>query len=125
MPAPIRRRRFRYSLRTIFVAMAVVAIFVAYHVNWIRQRREFLKIEDVWDFSGGFRGRPPAPGLLWMFGEKGIQHLVIGQSSDADLSVAESLFPEANRTRGVPVFVDRILMPDMNPLVHGEKSHAH
>ncbi len=35
-----RRRWFRFSLRTMFVLVTVIAIFVGYHVNWIRQRNE-------------------------------------------------------------------------------------
>jgi hypothetical protein len=94
MPTPTRRRWFRFSLRTMFVVVTVVAIFVAYHVNWIRQRHEFLKTE-VATFPS--QSRPSAPGLLWMFGEKGVPNLTV--LHPADFVTAESLFPEATLDR--------------------------
>src|SRR5262245_40780517 len=36
------RRRFRFSLRTMFVALTVVAVWLGWNVSLVRQRRELL-----------------------------------------------------------------------------------
>jgi hypothetical protein len=47
---PKTRRWFRFSLRTLFVVvvlMACAAGWVVYHVNWVRQRHAVLATHDV------------------------------------------------------------------------------
>ncbi len=116
LPRPHRRPWFRFSLGTMFLVAAVVAVFVAYHVNWIRQRREVL------DQAVGFRwyshGEPPrAPFMLRVFGEYGFDHIRIRFFSDdvqdqieggpftaeqeADLLRVKRLFPEATSVQSV------------------------
>jgi hypothetical protein len=41
-PPLTRRRCFRYSLRTMFVVVAIAAIWLAWEARWIKQRHEFL-----------------------------------------------------------------------------------
>jgi hypothetical protein len=67
-PPKPRRRWFSYSLRTMFVAMTVMGIFLAYDINWIRQRHEFLRTTRQPDnlFEAG-----PAPIMLRLLGEGG------------------------------------------------------
>jgi hypothetical protein len=53
-PQPIRRRWYQFSLRTMFVAVTLVAIplaWVGYSLSWIRQRHEALQAGRVYDFS--------------------------------------------------------------------------
>ncbi|HEY2840642.1 MAG TPA: hypothetical protein VGJ26_15910 [Pirellulales bacterium] len=86
------RRWLRFSLRTMFIVVTLIAAFVAYHMNWIRQRRAVIEGrlgEDVyvqsWDpaedpFNPPLapKWRPPrGPGLLWLFGERGYANLDI------------------------------------------------
>jgi len=45
MTAPLRRRWFRFSLRTLFVLVAVLGVFLGWlgvQVKWIRDRHEAL-----------------------------------------------------------------------------------
>jgi hypothetical protein len=75
-----KRRWFRFSLRTMFVVVTVVAIFVGYHVHWIRERHSLLDRakqppgRDIIELPG----EPlSAPGLLWLFGERGVAEIWI------------------------------------------------
>ncbi len=45
-PAP-KSRWFRFSLRTLFVAVTVVGCGLGYGLNWMRQRHDFLRQRDV------------------------------------------------------------------------------
>ena len=40
-PAP-KPRRFRFSLRTLFVVVTLVGCWLGYQLNWIRQRHDML-----------------------------------------------------------------------------------
>jgi hypothetical protein len=106
------RRWYQFSLRTMLILVFVVSIplaWVGYSLNWIRQRQEWLEKHDG-RADGNIVLRthwwhdeqsepPPAPGGLWLFGEKGIWE--IHPSSDhADLT--KQLFPEASVTVDEP-----------------------
>ncbi len=125
MSSSPRRRWFRFSLRTLFVVVTVLAVFIAYHVNWIHQRHEFIEVAP--ERSGYVASRDPylpngepqrPPGLLWIFGETGyfeislkfhwqqlepsVDGAMVGMSAppldDSDLAIVERcrwLFPEA------------------------------
>ena len=88
-----KRRWFRFSLRTLFVLMMVIGIcasWVAYQLNWIRQRHEFV--------SARHRGRldmglVKAPWSLRLFGERQAD-FVVNVPND-DIGLARELFPEA------------------------------
>ncbi|HTM54029.1 MAG TPA: hypothetical protein VL175_08370 [Pirellulales bacterium] len=113
-PTP-KRGWFHVALRTLFVALTVMFILLAgwigYQLNWIRQRHEYL--ED----QAGLRARFPgaiestvvpvdAPGLLWLFGERGrggdFSLLILEVDSGhtpvfgAEIAKARTLFPETN-----------------------------
>jgi hypothetical protein len=48
-PLP-KRRWFAFSLRTLFVVVTLVACWLGYELNWIRQRRDFaarVETEDA------------------------------------------------------------------------------
>lgn len=82
MTAP-RRRWSAFSLQTLFVVVALLATplgWVAYSLNWIRQRHEFREHHVALEFPTVLRGpsffemeecQPEAPGCLWIFGERG------------------------------------------------------
>jgi hypothetical protein len=112
------RRWFRYSLRTLFLIVAVLAAFLAYHLQWSRSRQQRINDPGLLFVAED----PPlvvrAPGLLWLFGEPGsalIEVEVEGPSlaklSDADLQKGRDvrrLFPEAEiRARHIVEHNDR------------------
>jgi hypothetical protein len=93
-----------------FVGVTVVAMIVAYHVNWLRQRRELFAEEMEFGEMNSpeddemFRP-PPAPGLLPLLGERGQFWFFVKSDaatpeliSERDISRAKrarKLFPEA------------------------------
>lgn len=97
---PPPRRWFRFTLRTMFVVLTAFSLWLGYEANWMRQRRAYLSIAEVYDLSETFgktaADRPRAPGLLWLFGEQGVKYLVVMRRSPADFSRAAKLFPEAD-----------------------------
>ena len=73
-PAKPRRRWFRlaFSLRTLLVVVTLIGCWLGYQLNWIRQRHALLKSNTVRLRHDYFLfDAPPAPGLLWIFGEQG------------------------------------------------------
>jgi hypothetical protein len=54
-----------------FVAIGVVACWLGYELNWIRQRREFMALPNTLELNPvqALPGRAPAG--LWIFGERG------------------------------------------------------
>jgi len=78
------RRWLRFSLRTLLIVVTLLAAFIAYHVNWIRQRHEVISGQFDPDIIFFCRDRPIAgnlhrvlpltprpprgPGLTWLFG---------------------------------------------------------
>jgi hypothetical protein len=49
LPKP--RRRFRFSLRTMFVLVTALCVWLGYQLNWIRQRRNVLGSGEVLVFD--------------------------------------------------------------------------
>lgn len=96
MIIPAKPMKLRYTLRAILVAMTLLALWCAYSINWIRQRR--AAIEDHLVFPIMFDGseEQEAPGLLWMFGEKGYHQLVVNGLDDGpEVNRMRAIFPEA------------------------------
>jgi hypothetical protein len=96
-----RRRWFQFSLATMLVIVTLLSGFLAYHANWIRQRREVIrKVELNYDNS-----HASPPGLLWMFNEQGYKSLCLrfgptlgrplSSVEDAEISRVQRLFPES------------------------------
>jgi hypothetical protein len=123
-PKQSRRRWFQFGVGTMFLVVTVVAAFLAYHVNWIRERHALVNAAgdsktiysfDVMDpFAPDLPSTPEkAPGLLGLFGEHGYHNVEIifsrvltgdsGISNNRDLMPSELaevrrvqvLFPEA------------------------------
>lgn len=122
----IRRRRWlRFSLRTLFVAVTVLALALWYPLHWIHQRHKllddnFARMKQVgvpyWDIHGRFEllvRNPPAraPWLLRLFGEKPVDSVTMlyivekpPRKVTWDMMRDKRLFPEADITWS---FVDR------------------
>jgi hypothetical protein len=93
-PTPPHYRCFRFSLRTLFVTVALAAVplgWVAYQLNWIRQRHAFLERAGVVQYPPVAVDRP-LPWSLRLFGES--QQFLIGVQHE-DLELVQQLFPEA------------------------------
>ena len=107
MASPRRFLIVRFSLRTLFLAISAVCIFLGYELNWIHQRRAFLReqvtrdevhwsyMSDVFRRTDGQEHPPewqyysnkPAPYLLWLFGETSLPALyVLVPKSDATVN---------------------------------------
>ena len=102
------RRRFRFSLRTLFVLVTVVGAWLGYELNWIQQRGAFRSRQDVSLFGihGGVHSPPGSmPMSLLILGEERRESLSIlvdaasfDTLTDDDCNrafMARRLFPEA------------------------------
>ena len=106
-PNPTKRRWFRFSLRTMFVLVTVLCVWLGYQLNWIRQRREEIKSERVDPMHTQMcfetSAEPPtyqAPALLWFFGERGYSSVWTQDFPTNEMALTEAkrvrrLFPEA------------------------------
>ena len=101
---PHVRRWFRFSLRTLFVLVTVVALlagWVAWSLNWVHQRQDALRTDGIYgnpNVHHSIYDKPHSPYGLWVFGETG-QSTVIANSwmiPKDRIEVLRHLFPEAN-----------------------------
>jgi hypothetical protein len=97
-----KRRWFRFSLRTLFLAFGTVCIalgWVMWNLNWIRARREMAEAEQGRPFWTWPAPKGKAPSTLWIFGETGWQNLTIYYETEEEAALnrdrAKALFPEA------------------------------
>jgi hypothetical protein len=86
----------QFRLRILFVLIAMISIpmaWVAYQLNWIRDRHSFFQKEqpDGAPIGQGFQP-PNAPWSLRLFGECGVKEL---WAFKEDKERATRLFPEA------------------------------
>jgi hypothetical protein len=83
-----KRRWFRYSLRTLFVVVTLFALWMGYHLNWIRQRRDARKWIEAHPVGGsiGYHAerRPDISWSLWILGEKAEQIVIMVGEADRD-----------------------------------------
>jgi hypothetical protein len=87
-------RLMRFSLRTLLIGISAVCYLLAYEVNWIHNRREFIAEQGAKGaYSEAIRSRWPrsvnnvnqpaegayrqAPSWLEWFGERGYHHIAI------------------------------------------------
>lgn len=87
MTAP-RRRWFRLSLRSLFAAVTLIACWLGYSTNWIRQRHQLMANVGVVTSEPGV-----APMGLWLLGEQGFGS--IDCLMESDVNAFRKLFPEA------------------------------
>ena len=89
------RRWFRFSLRTALIVLTLaclVAAWVGHRLNWIRQRQEARATLVI---NAEFA--TTAPGLLWLFGEKG-EEIIFWDTqklSESEADRIRKLFPES------------------------------
>src|SRR5262245_22598584 len=79
MPSTPPRRWFQFRLRTLLIAVAVLAVpcaWVGYSLRWIGERHRLL--EDArFTLSAWDTAPPTAPAGLWLFGEQGATNLMV------------------------------------------------
>jgi hypothetical protein len=94
MTAP--RRRWSFSLRTLFVLVAAFACWLGYSMNWIRERHAALAQDGVrhalqWRGSTG-----PMPLSLTILGESTVPVISLGTAElHGQKERMRQLFPEA------------------------------
>jgi hypothetical protein len=105
------RRWFAFRLRTVFVVVVLLSLplaWVAYSLNWIRERHFVLIHKDgaAMEMKPGLwladkpNGPNSSPGGLWLFGEKGILMITLyPEEPDAEVDRVKKLFPEADVSR--------------------------
>src|SRR5689334_17777769 len=88
-------RYFRFRLRTLMIAVLVLSVplaWVAYSLNWIRERHRLIGEEAVRFLRE--RGEPiDGPAGLWIFGEPGAFEFLV--EAEQARQRYQRLFPEA------------------------------
>jgi hypothetical protein len=90
----------RFRLRTLLIAVAVLAMpmaWVGYSLRWIEERHRAL---GEWHYRLNTNAALPyprtnAPGCLWLFGEMGFSVLHWSHDAPGTREEIERLFPEA------------------------------
>ena len=122
MTAP-KRRWFSYSLRTMFAVVTVLCVWLGYELKWIRQRRAIVAAFPKWSALEGVPNivmrQPDAPGLLWLFGERGYATVSLMVVVDDSLDVLDdSSLPEAAKTElkyATALFPESVVGPALIP----------
>jgi hypothetical protein len=86
---------FRFSLRTLFVLVTLIAVWLGWSLNWIRQRHAFLRDRRAFVFGIDPDAVTPAPRFLWLFGEDGAEYVKLTSEDQSAYVRAKELFPEA------------------------------
>jgi hypothetical protein len=105
MTLPPNRRWFQWSLRTLFVVVTALCVWLGYHLNWIRERHALLDEPNV---TASFLPMQHAPSFsLRLLGERGANSVfleypdwVFPKSSESDEAQKQKqrsarFFPEA------------------------------
>jgi len=98
MPIP-PRRWFAFRLRTLFV-VAILALplgWAAYSLHWISLRHGMLEAHNAKPKGSPNPDFAPivAPGLLWIFGERGVYVLKWTPASAESVDELHRTFPES------------------------------
>jgi hypothetical protein len=108
-PPKRKRRCFQFSLRSLLIFIAAVALacsWIGHQLDWIRQRTRALESGSVTVGLAGTNRCPEPPWSLRILGERKryVHHLRLPASaSDEDLRVMRELFPELDvRRAGAP-----------------------
>jgi hypothetical protein len=87
----------RFRLRTLLIAVAVLAVpmaWVGYSLRWIAERQEWLSSNSKSILDVVKRPSVSAPAGLWLLGESGCPQIVVWEDDEAKR--ARELFPEAS-----------------------------
>jgi hypothetical protein len=101
------RRWFRWSLRTMFVVVTVLACWLGWTLHQWQNRRQLLgQLTSQHAITGifwkdGSKGQKPLAFALWPFAAGQIRMILLedGHFTDADIDRLEALFPEAELYR--------------------------
>jgi len=99
-PSSPRHRRFRFSLRTLFVlvlALSVPLAWLSVQLKWIHDRHQALEHHDALIvFWAAGNSDPEAPWSIRIFGEKGRTAITLrDDKSEAERTRLKKLFPES------------------------------
>jgi len=113
----VKFRWFRFSLRSLFVVLTGLCVFLGYQYEWVRRRRAFLADETkqdksvVREMSVGRQKLPDQPFFFWLFNERRVHTLAILvnpksvewkssygiiENDNAEYKRAKALFPESD-----------------------------
>ena len=96
MTLPALTPRFRFTIRALLVLMTLLAIWLGYSMNWIRQRRQLIESGVVTPYIPSNGAHTVTPGWLGILGERGYTHLMIDvPHGNAEFHRIQALFPEA------------------------------
>ena len=84
------RRWFRFSLRTLFVLLTLLGVWLSVQVKWHKDRQRFLERNRTPGFH--FSGYAPAPPRVRWFARQGVARIWVPKIHEA---TARRLFPEA------------------------------
>ncbi|QDT76012.1 hypothetical protein I41_52570 [Lacipirellula limnantheis] len=91
--------RFRFTIRALLVLMTLLALWCAYSMNWIRQRRELVRSGVVKPAMTSKGLHAVTPGWLGMFGEPGYFSLMVdAPHGSPEFDRIQALFSEARCT---------------------------
>jgi hypothetical protein len=100
-------RRFRFSLRTMFVVVTVGCIWLGWQVYLVQKRKALLQLSE--SSGGGWTARdaiyspdgvpePLITDISWyrkLLGDHAVAYILLQAATESELIAARSLFPEA------------------------------
>ncbi len=92
------RRWLRFSLRTLFVVVTLLGVWLGYYVNWHAQRNAVLRLDDVTLGTLVLHDEPlPLPWPLEMLGASSVNQGIFlpNGTTDEELHRVRRLFPES------------------------------
>ncbi len=124
VPFAPNRRWFRFSLRTMFVVVTVLCVWLGYHLNWIRERHNakvgfgHLRIDAIYPDGTRYTGPIPchAPWPLNWLGEEGHSLVMVPDNyAKEEIDRIKVLFPEAGEHIDFIPVPDGFVWPDSAP----------
>jgi hypothetical protein len=102
LSAILNRLHFRFSLRTLLIAVAICGAtcgWIAVQRRWVRDRQE-IAATYRWSKVYGRNKQPMPPWPLGFFGEQGCATIWLSEEiTDQELDRIKKLFPEARVSR--------------------------